>query len=218
MVMVYVPDGEFEMGSTEGRGDEMPAHTVALDGFWIGQTEVTNAQYALCVADGACRESDHADDATYNGDDYPVVGVSWQDGADYCTWAGGRLPTEAEWEYAARGTDGRIYPWGNDEPTCERAQFWECSDGTVPVGSLLDGASWCGALDMTGNVWEWVADWYGRYPSETQTNPTGPATGYEKVMRGGAWNSYWTIVHAANRFCFAPDVRTVKMGFRCVSP
>jgi len=200
MVMVHVPGGTFQMGSSDaeidaafaqceqdwGSGncerswfeDESPQHAVTLDDFWIDRTEVTNAQYALCVADGVCDRSSYADDEDYNGDDQPVVGVSWYDADAYCKWAGAQLPTEAQWEYAARGEQGYIYPWGNDAPTCERAQFGSCSGRTIPVGTLLDGASWCGALDMAGNVWEWTEDRYGAYPAEAQTNPTGPADGY----------------------------------------
>jgi formylglycine-generating enzyme required for sulfatase activity len=156
--MAFVPGGTFQMGSEEedalANDDEFPRHSVTLDSFWIDQTEVTNAQYALCVAEGECEESAYADDSRYNGDDYPVVGVSWYDANDYCTWADARLPTEAEWEYAARGEEGYIYPWGNDAPTCEFAQFYGCPKDTIPVGSLTDGASWVGAMDMAGNAWE----------------------------------------------------------------
>ncbi|MCK4449625.1 MAG: formylglycine-generating enzyme family protein, partial [Anaerolineae bacterium] len=219
MVMVYVPGGTFQMGSSEGDSDadddEFPQHTVTLDGFWIDQTEVTNAQYALCVADGGCDESSYADDDDYNGDNHPVVGVSWHDVDAYCKWAGGRLPTEAEWEYTARGEEGYIYPWGNDAPTCERAQFGDCSGRAVPVGSLPDGASWCGTLDMAGNVWEWTADWYGSYTSASQTNPTGPADGDYKVLRGGGCLSNWADVRAALRLSYNPANRDGDFGFRC---
>ncbi|MCK4315122.1 MAG: SUMF1/EgtB/PvdO family nonheme iron enzyme [Anaerolineae bacterium] len=219
MVMVYVPGGTFQMGSDESDSDaanhEFPQHPVTLDGFWIDQTEVTNAQYALCVADGGCDESSCASNDDYNGDDHPVVGVSWQNADAYCKWAGGRLPTEAEWEYTARGEEGYIYPWGNDAPTCERAQFGDCSGRAVPVGSLPDGASWCGALDMAGNVWEWTANWYGDYPSGAQTNPTGPTDGNFKVLRGGGWSIDWGNVRAANRGSAAPLYRDPGIGFRC---
>jgi len=216
MGMVYVPAGEFEMGSTEGDSDEQPVHTVALDGFWIDQTEVTNAQYVLCVADGGCDESAYADVDAYNGDDHPVVGVSWYDADSYCEWAGARLATEAEWEYAARGPERYTYPWGNDPPTCGLAQFRECSGRTVPAGSLLDGASWCDALDMAGNVWEWVANWYGEYSSTEQTNPTGPETGEIKVLRGGSFVNYESNVRAANRYNYYLGTRIDNLGFRCV--
>jgi serine/threonine-protein kinase len=230
MVMVYVPGGTFEMGSTEGDDDEQPVHEVTLDGFWLDQTEVTNAQYAFCVADGDCEESDYADDADFNGDNYPVVGVSWHDATAYCEWAGARLPTEAEWEYAARGPEENIYPWG-DEFDCSLGNFddeteiddfvvpgGEGCDGyvrTAPVGSFSDGASWCDALDMAGNVWEWVADWYGDYPSDPQTNPTGPETGEYRLLRGGSWLSNPYYVRGATRGGSHPDPRYFSLGFRC---
>lgn len=220
MVMVYVPGGTFQMGSAEGDSvvdsDEFPQHTVTLDDFWIDQTEVTNAQYVLCVADGRCSQSRYADDTDFNGDDYPVVGVLWYDAADYCAWAGAQLPTEAQWEYAARGPDGYIYPWGNDAPTCELAQFSGCPGNTVPVGSLLDGASWCDALDMAGNVWEWTSDWHGDYPSGAQTNPTGPTEGDDKVLRGGGWFSGQGDVRASYRRYGTSGFRGSYLGFRCV--
>jgi len=198
MVMVYVPAGEFEMGSTEGNDDEKPVHTVALDGFWIDRTEVSNAQYRRCVEAGDCSSPPESGSTTrdsYYGnstyDDYPVIYVSWRQAADYCTWAGGRLPTEAQWEYAARGSDGRTYPWGDSAPDCSKANYRGadglCVGDTSAVGAYSTGASWCGALDMAGNVWEWVADWYGDYPSGRQVNPTGPSSGEYRVLRGGSW-------------------------------
>jgi len=234
MVMVYVPGGTFQMGSSEGdsgaHDDEFPQHTVTLDDFWIDQTEVTNAQYVLCVADGGCDESAYADNDNYNGDDHPVVGVSWHDADAYCKWAGGRLPTEAEWEYTARGEEGYIYPWGG-EFDCSRGNFddeteldsyvvpgGEGCDGyvrTAPVGSFPTGKSWCDALDMAGNVYEWTADWYGDYPSGAQTNPAGPAAGDYKVLRGGGWSRNWGSVRAAYRHYNPPSIRYNLLGFRC---
>jgi len=220
MAMVYGPGGAFQMGSSAGDpvayDNELPQHTVTLDAFWIDQTEVTNAQYALCVADGNCDKSSYAGNNDYNGDDQPVVGVSWYDAVDYCAWAGAQLPTEAQWEYAARGPDGYIYPWGNDAPTCELAQFGGCPGDAVPVGSLPDGASWCNALDMAGNVGEWMADWYGDYPSGAQTNPTGPTEGGYRVLRGGSFFGSESGVRASNRDSLTPDFRYGLIGFRCV--
>jgi formylglycine-generating enzyme required for sulfatase activity len=224
-VMVYVPAGTFQMGSTREVDpvrrdeDERPVHTVHLDAFWIDRTEATNARYARCVADGRCTQSPYADDPAYGGEDHPVVGVSWHDAAAYCAWAGARLPTEAEWEYAARGPAGNAYPWDDEPLTCERAEFSGCSEypgGTVPVGSFPAGASWCGALDMLGNAAEWVADWYGPYPARPQTNPTGPKTGEARVLRGGSWynNPFW--VYATNRSRSNPDPAPIPTrGFRC---
>jgi len=234
MVMVYVPAEEFEMGSTEGGSDEQPVHTVTLDGFWIDQTEVTNAQFVAFLNEqgdqtegGVTWPELDSDDCLIervggeyrpkNGyADHPVIEVSWYGADAYCEWAGARLPTEAEWEYAARGPQGFVYPWGNDAPTCERAQFSECSGHTVPVGSLLAGASWCGALDMAGNVWEWVADWYRDYPSAARTNPTGQETGSFKVLRGGSWSRHQMYVRAAYRYSATPYFRSPDVGFRCV--
>jgi formylglycine-generating enzyme required for sulfatase activity len=222
MVVVYVPAGEFQMGSTEGDDDEQPVHTVALDGFWIDRTEVTNGQYARCVVAGACEppaeSSSYTRDAYYGAsayDDYPVIYVSWDDAEDYCAWAGGRPPTEAEWEYAARGPQGHTYPWGNDDPDCDTANFDWCVGDTTGVGSYPAGASWCGALDLAGNVWEWTADWYGEYPSGRQENPAGPATGSSRVVRGGGWYYYRRIVRAAFRYDVRTDSSDIVIGFRC---
>jgi serine/threonine-protein kinase len=196
---------------------------VTLDGFWLDRTEVTNTQYRLCVADGACRESRLANDLAYGGDDYPAAGIPWQDAQDYCVWAGGRLPTEAEWEYAARGSEGYTYPWG-EEFTCTGGNFWDkasgCDDGfaePAPVGSFPEGTSWCGALDMAGNVWEWVADVYGPYPDEGQVNPTGPASGGERVLRGGSWGYHQPFVRAAYRYPVPPAADYLAVGFRCAA-
>jgi formylglycine-generating enzyme required for sulfatase activity len=231
MVMVYVPAGEFEMGKKETY-DERPVHTVALDAFWIDRTEVTNAQYALCVADGVCDEAGFANDADFNGDDYPVVGVSWYDANTYCSWVDARLPTEAEWEYAARGEQRYVYPWG-DEFDCSLGNFDDETqrddylvpggvgcDGyerTAPVGSFPTGASWCGALDLAGNVWEWVADWYDRdyYERSPTQNPLGPEEGDGKVLRGGSWNDVPYYLRSANRFRNPPDGSYGGVGFRC---
>jgi serine/threonine-protein kinase len=235
MVMVYVPAGEFEMGSTEGEDNEKPVHTVALDSFWIDQTEVTNGQYRRCVEARDCSppaESGSYARAGYYGysryDDYPVIYVSWRQAADYCTWAGARLPTEAEWEYAARGPEGRAYPWGDEfdgtrlnycDVDCPEQWADETMDDgytdTAPVGSYPGGASWCGALDMAGNVWEWVADWYGDYPSGRQVNPTGPSSGADRVERGGSWDNQWDWFRCAHRFPMYPDPGRNNLGFRC---
>jgi formylglycine-generating enzyme required for sulfatase activity len=185
MVMVFVPAGNFLMGSTDGDiaqalqtcpncdfSDEKPQHTVYLDSFWVDQTEVTNRMYALCVAAEKCDPHSNSSSSTHSNyygnseyDDYPVIYVSWNDASDYCAWAGGdvydvRLPTEAEWEKAARGTDGRTYPWGNDSPSCSAANYSGCVGDTTAVGSYESGQSPYGAYDLAGNVWEWVADWY----------------------------------------------------------
>ncbi len=221
MIMIYVPSNTFGMGSySSGQSDERPHHAVTLDSFWIDRTEVTNAMYSACVAAGQCEESEYADDSAYNGDNYPVVGVSWYDAQDYCQWVGGQLPTEAQWEYAARGTDGRLYPWGEETPTCERAQFNGCGGRTVAVGNLPAGNSWVEVADMAGNVWEWVADWYDSdyYDTSPSENPTGPTSGDYKVLRGGSWNSSPVYLRVAYRNYNNPGSRYADIGFRCVVP
>jgi serine/threonine-protein kinase len=232
MVMVFVPSGEFEMGSTDGQRDERPVHTVALDSFWIDSTEVTNGQYQRCVEAGVCLLPWHVDSRTrdtYYDDsaytEYPVVKVGWLDATHYCEWAGVRLPTEAEWEYAARGSEGRIYPWGDDEPDCEKANYWAgdegCARDTAAVGSYPAGVSWCGAYDMAGNVWEWVADIYGEYPTERQVNPAGAAAGRYRVLRGGSWFNDAFSMRTANRdrdpaqTPYAEGRGFYSTGFRC---
>ena len=215
---VHVPAGEFEMGSTTGDNDEQPVHRVYLDEYWIGQTEVTNAQYALCVSAGGCTAPSNSrwQDSDYR--DHPVTHVDWNQARAYCAWAGVRLPTEAEWEKAARGTDGRIYPWGNSAPDDRFANYGNIIDGTTPVGNYPEGASPYGALDMAGNVWEWVNDWYDSdyYSQSPSENPQGPATGESRVLRGGSWDNYDSFVRSAFRFKYVPVDWGRYYGFRCV--
>jgi len=241
MVLIYIPAGEFKMGSSRTEDpqafeEELPQHIVYLDAYWIDQTEVTNAQYALCVADsGACTKpannysvtrSSYYDNSQYAN--YPVIFVSWSQAAAYCTWAGRRLPTEAEWEKAARGPEGRIYPWGNTfdgtlanycDINCQAG--WKDSrfdDGyidTSPVGTYPGGASINGVLDMAGNVYEWVADWYESYSQFPQSNPTGPASGLEHIIRGGSWGDDPTHIRSAIRSHINGDNWLDFIGFRC---
>ena len=251
MTVVYIPAGEFEMGSTDAEVDalvaectecepdwfeqEQPAHTVYLDAYWIDQTEVTNAQYDKCVAAGACSTPPECDwgESTF-GDaakaDHPVVCVGWQAAEDYCRWAGGQLPTEAQWEKAARGSDGRRYPWGNKfdgtllnycDAQCEYDQRDETYDDgfpvTAPVGSFPAGATPYGVLDMAGNVWEWVADWFSEdyYAMSLAENPLGPDEGTQRVVRGGSWFTDGMGSRAANRFQTIPATHFGLLGFRC---
>ncbi len=229
MVMVYVPAGEFLMGSKDtdpgasNYENEKPQHTVYLDAFWIDQTEVTNAMYAQCVKADVCLRPYPTESNThpfYYGnpqyDRYPVIYVSWDDAQTYCSWAGKRLPTSAEWEKAARGTDGRLYTWGDQNPSPKRGNY--SSNDTMPVGSFPRGASPYGALDMGGNVAEWVVDWYADdyYQYSPRDNPTGPATGDYKFVRGGAWNHSSTAMRTAYAWGVPPDVWQDWIGFRCV--
>ncbi len=236
MEMVYVPKGKFTMGSNDLDDEEKPVRVVDLNAYWIDKYEVSNAQYAMCVAVGECtipnssRSSTHPD---YYGIDefnnYPVIHVSWHQASAYCAWVGGRLPTEAEWEKAARGPNGSKYPWGNERPHCGLANYNQGSyenpdycvgDGdTSPVGSYPDGASGYGALDMAGNVWEWVYDWYGPYDENDLDNPTGStAEELSHVLRGGSWRSNYRGIHSAIRYKDNPDVTSSQFGFRCVLP
>ncbi|MGC9395152.1 MAG: bifunctional serine/threonine-protein kinase/formylglycine-generating enzyme family protein [Anaerolineae bacterium] len=220
MTLVCVPGGSFLMGSGAGENDEKPVHRVTLSTFWIDKTEITNAQYAKCVADGACTVPAYVDDTRLNGDQQPVVGVDWYDAAAYCSWSGAQLPTEAQWEYAARGGERYIYPWGNDwREKVANCMESVCQDGyefTAPVGSFPEGKSWVGALDMAGNVWEWTADWYSAYSSEAQTNPTTSANGYYRVMRGGSWPESEFVVRSSHRHWLAPTFAYYDLGFRCM--
>jgi formylglycine-generating enzyme required for sulfatase activity len=228
MRMVDVPAGEFRMGSTESfiDHDERPVHTIYLDEYWIDQTEVTNGMYAKCVTSGACQppivfgssfRSSYYDNSQFT--DYPVIYISWYAASAYCAWAGGRLPSEAEWEKAARGTDERTYPWGNSPPSCSLANYQGCKNDTVAVGSYPAGASPYGVLDMAGNVWEFVKDWYGEtyYSQSPASNPQGPAIGDGNyvVLRGGSWVESKNFLRSAYRLDDGRDNMYPKFGFRC---
>jgi formylglycine-generating enzyme required for sulfatase activity len=256
--MMPVAAGTYVMGSPEGEGDsdEQPQHEVTLSAYCIDKTEVTVAAYAKCVAAKGCSaaplttnwsndtaESRKTSSQRCNREDrpeHPINCVDWGQAAAYCTWNGQRLPTEAEWEYAARGNDGRLYPWGQAAPSATRLNacgsectskdtakrrripwkaMYDGSDGwetTAPVGSYPEGRSPSGALDMAGNVWEWTADWYGAYSKLAETNPQGPSTGTSRVFRGGgAGTVHTTKVRAANRSWTPPETRDFDLGFRC---
>jgi formylglycine-generating enzyme required for sulfatase activity/tRNA A-37 threonylcarbamoyl transferase component Bud32/LysM repeat protein len=221
MGMVYAPAGEFEMGSVDGELTEQPVHPVALDGFWIDRTEVTNAAYRRCVEADACQpptcEEGNLDYDDPTKADLPVVCVDWYMARLYCEWAGARLPTEAEWEYAARGPEEYTWPWGDKTPTCQLAQYSECDPRIAPAGSLPEGASWCGALEMAGNVQEWVADWYAPYSAERQVNPTGAASSSWRVLRGGSWGNGAEAIRSAKRESWYPDEKNGGRGFRCAA-
>ncbi len=241
--MVYVPAGEFTMGTNNGPNHSKPAHTVFLDAFWIDKFEVAIESYIKCVDAGRCSPPSHTGSYTrssyygnYKYGNYPVIYVTWNDARAYCTWAGKRLPTEAEWEKAIRGTDGRTFPWGNAawdgtqanlcDKNCEFAGSDENADDgyadTAPVGNYPKGASPYGAMDMSGNVYEWVADWYDPkyYASSPKSNPTGPSSGQDRVVRGGSFAE--EIEHGVTtaRQAFVEDWSIapfvpLEVGFRC---
>ena len=226
MRLMYIPAGEFIMGSSKYDRDletnEVPQHTVNLDAFWISQTQVTNAMYAQCVAEGACKYSAGHEinprylDAAYAN--HPIVYVTWQAAMNYCTWSGGRLPTEAEWEKAARGTEGQKYTWGNSSPTSDQVNANNIVGDTTPAGQYPQGASVYGALDMGGNVREWVWDWYDSYYYQYSEldNPMGPASGEKKVLKGACYSDILRFTRPANRLAHDPTSPGINRGFRCV--
>lgn len=218
---IYIPGGSFSMGSASpgAAPDERPAHEVSLSDFCLDRVEVTAAAYTRCVTAGACTRP-----ASQNPvDEGPVTGINWNQAEAYCRFVGGRLPTEAEWEFAARGTDGREYPWGAEAPSdCDRADWTSggasCRGvGPSPVGSYPRGASPFGVLDMAGNVWEWTADWYARsYAAGSANDPTGPEQGSARVTRGGGWNNDQSDrLRATFREGQHPAFHDYDLGARC---
>lgn len=253
--MVLIPAGEFTMGSSEEEidyalqlcdeygdcerdlfQDEYPQHSVYLDAFYIDMYEVTNAQYRECVEAGVCEPpvttSSSSRDSYYGNsryDDYPVIWVSWYDAHSYCEWADRRLPTEAEWEKAARGTDGRIYPWG-DQWDGSRLNYCDAScssdwrdeafdDGyadTAPVGTYSPrGDSPYGVTNMAGNVFEWTSSAHRDYPYDADDGREDPEGGVARVLRGGSWGLSPRFGRSAQRLRFTPDWRLQDWGFRC---
>ncbi len=241
MILVYVPAGEFIMGDKAGDAlaecqkfrsdcqldwykDEEPPHPVYLSAFWLDQTEVTNAMYGKCVNEGGCDPPSSTKSAVrdnYYGnpqfDNYPVVYVSWNNAQAYCSWAGRRLPTEAEWEKAARGENALEYPWGIDGPNRNLLNFDNNIGDLTEVGQYPRGVSPYGALDMAGNAWEWIADWYEAdyYSFSPSTNPFGPDSGQLRVLRGGAYYDHYIGIRASYRHKREFALTNQSVGFRC---
>jgi len=235
MIMMYIPEGEFEMGSNDGREDERPVHSVYLDAFWMDQTEVTNKKFEKCVQVGACSQPRGTFFGNSEYENHPVSYVNWNDAQSYCSWAGSRLPSEGEWEKAARGgLVGKKYPWG-DEFDCTLTNaddetvldWWTVPGGpycdgydrTAPVGSYQPNGY--GLYNMAGNVTEWVADWYDNdyYFSSSQKNPTGPSSGERRVLRSGTWHGNdingVSAHRSASRSKAEPPFSSTYIGFRC---
>lgn len=224
MVLVYVPAGEFTMGSDDGNANEKPERRIYLDAYWIDQTEVTNAMYAKCVEANQCNlpskkrsqtRLSYFDTPEFS--DYPIIYVTWDDAFAYCSWVGRTLPTEAQWEKAARGEDGRTYPWGEVSPRDTLANYDNHFGDTTRVGTFPDGASQYGVYDMAGNVWEWVNDWYdgSYYQSSPSSNPLGPSSGQYRVLRGSSWGYYEYGVRSVYRNWYVPWHSDELVGFRC---
>jgi formylglycine-generating enzyme required for sulfatase activity len=245
MIMAYIPAGEFMMGSNDHQDDEKPAHSVYLDAFWIDQYEVTNGMYAKCVEAKICgvpwnyafgeliffSPQDILDLPPHDNSKFldqvasdpeffsqPVTGVFWEWANAYCRWVGRRLPTEAEWEKAARGVDERIYPWG-ETADCTKANFSSCVGNPSHVGSYEAGKSPYGAYDMAGNAMEWVADWYDKtyYQISPYENPLGSPSGRYRVFRGGSWGNTADAVRSTNRPGMMANIPDDFIGFRCAS-
>jgi formylglycine-generating enzyme required for sulfatase activity len=228
MVMLYIPAGEFTMGSEPedpcAHPDEQPKHEVFLDPYWIGQTEVTNAQYQACVEAGICQEPTSCGSGEFSyqdptKDQFPVSCLTWEEAGAYCAWIGGRLPSEAQWEKAARGSDYLKFPWGNefDQTRCNSQE--SDLDGPLAVGSYSpEGDSPFGLQDMAGNVWEWTRDWYDieYYGKAPRDNPGGPVGGERRSLRGGSWYANYCSVRTSYRYYDVPHGRSTGVGFRCV--
>lgn len=228
MELVYVPAGEFLMGSTKNEtnrdANEEPQHQVFLDAFWISKTQVTNGMFTACVSTGTCKYSVGAStnpnyfDPLYAN--HPVVYIAWDMAQIYCDWTGGRLPTEAEWEKAARGPNGAKYPWGEDQPREKFVNADNFIGNTTTAGLFPFGKSFYGALDMGGNVREWVSDWYdpNYYQNSPASNPQGPETGDTKVLKGASYLDPIRYTRPANRLSHEPASPGAVRGFRCVYP
>lgn len=204
--LVWVPAGEFMMGSDEGPADERPVHRVQISkGFWLGKHEVNISQWLAYCAKAKVLLRDEI----ISEINHPMSGVSWHDVQAYCRFFGLSLPTEAQWEWAARGPEGRRYPWGNqwDPRRCSNKGTPGADFFTFPVGSFPNGASWCGALDMAGNLAEWCEDWYSEtyYAVSPTVDPRGPATGTKKIWRGGYCWGDADECRSASRFASEPD-------------
>jgi len=233
--MVAIPAGTFAMGCAKSdklcKDSEKPVRDVYVGPYFMDITEVTVGDYWECVKAKGCtmpKTSDHNEYCNFDRADrrdHPVNCIEWRQAVNYCEWAGKRLPTEAEWERAARGVDGRIYPWGNETATCDYAVLGSKGEGcgrpgTWPVCSKEKGKSPYGMCDMVGNVWEWVADWYqpDYYEHAPKMNPAGPTKGKERVLRGASWTSKLPeSPRATNRFFFKGDVGLGNFGFRCAA-
>ena len=228
MSLVYIPAGDFFMGSSEfdkdHYEDEEPLHDVYLGSYWISKTQITNAQYASCVEEGACVYSVSFErnpryvDTLYSN--HPVVYISWYQAQNYCIWSGGRLPSEAEWEKAARGPYGPKYAWGSENPSINLylTNANNIIGDTTPVGLFVMGGSYYGAMDMGGNVREWVLDWYdpSYFTYSPDQNPTGPEAGEKKVLKGAGFSDPYDYSRAASRLAHEPTSPGINRGFRCV--
>ena len=219
--MVLIPGGSFEMGDhfNEGSDDELPVHTVELDAFYMDTYQVTVGRFKQFVEDLRCGYDGWDKVAKYSpGDNHPMIYVDWHSAVAYIKWAGKRLPTEAEWEYAARGgLVGKRYPWGDDDPTANKANYDGQVGRTSVVGSYA--ANDYGLYDMAGNVWEWCADWYNEdyYENSPAKNPPGPGTGKYRVLRGGSWSQRSDYLRVDFRAPNSPNNRHFHYGFRCVA-
>jgi formylglycine-generating enzyme required for sulfatase activity len=228
--MALIPAGDFRMGTVNSDVNTQPQHTVYLDAFYIDLTEVTNYQYAQCVQSGVCKQpldESSASRPLYYGNpefnDYPVIYVTWEMASDYCEWRNARLPTEAEWEKAARGgSENKSYPWGDQDADCSIANFLSkdgfCIGDTTRVASYPPNGY--GLFDMAGNLWEWVADCYRSdyYRNSPDANPQGPSCTDERVLRGGSWNDSQKFIQLATRYRYPPDHRGFGLnlfGIRC---